>query len=241
MARVRTVWRLSLFVAAALLCSTSAEARFLQTDPVGYKDDLDLYAYTHGDPVNHTDPTGNDAYVNVWDDGRVEINLPVHFTGDGATSTQVTRVTNDIQSGWTGQIGPYNVTTTVQAVVPGQPGAPPVVNNGVITTGPTEPASANGGHSYVHNGYDMHLSVADVNGQGVPTGNPGETSESAKGNHTSRHEAGHLMGLPDVAGDHGGIMDHGHGTKVTPSDVKGIIDSPNNIVKHCVANTGVCS
>ncbi|WP_443751055.1 RHS repeat domain-containing protein [Asticcacaulis solisilvae] len=32
--------------------------RFLQTDPIGSKDDLDLYAYTGGDPINGTDPTG---------------------------------------------------------------------------------------------------------------------------------------------------------------------------------------
>jgi RHS repeat-associated protein len=34
--------------------------RFLQTDPVGYKDDLDLYAYVGDDPVNGVDPTGDD-------------------------------------------------------------------------------------------------------------------------------------------------------------------------------------
>jgi hypothetical protein len=32
--------------------------RFLQMDPIGYKDDLDLYAYVGEDPLDHTDPDG---------------------------------------------------------------------------------------------------------------------------------------------------------------------------------------
>jgi RHS repeat-associated protein len=34
---------------------------FLQTDPVGYKDDLNLYAYVGEDPTNRSDPTGLEA------------------------------------------------------------------------------------------------------------------------------------------------------------------------------------
>jgi RHS repeat-associated protein len=51
------VGRLGLYYYKARMYSP-ALGRFLQTDPVGYRDDLNWYAYVGNNPINFTDPTG---------------------------------------------------------------------------------------------------------------------------------------------------------------------------------------
>jgi len=48
----------SLATAFLMIFASAADARFLQTDPVGYTADQNLYTYVANDPLNRTDPTG---------------------------------------------------------------------------------------------------------------------------------------------------------------------------------------
>ncbi len=55
----KTLWRALLpLLGVWLLSTTAANAMFLSADPIGTKDDPNLYLHVGLDPINNTDPTG---------------------------------------------------------------------------------------------------------------------------------------------------------------------------------------
>jgi hypothetical protein len=122
-------------LARALICTaivgSPAEARFLQVDPVGYKDEINLYAYVGDDPLNGADPTGMDAIVLIQDETHIQIILPVTFAGDAANAPNIAAFTSNVQQRWTGTFDGINVKTTV---VQGSSSLAPNVRNSVMPT-----------------------------------------------------------------------------------------------------------
>ena len=194
-----------------------ALGRFLQTDPTGVADDLNLYGYVGNGAINARDPSGLAAVVSKYGND-VYIVLTVVYTGPNAIARAAV-ADAAIQNAWTGNFGGLNVRTIVASVVANTPGSLAAAQGANMTTVNFVPS----GHASLTGGTrsNQTLTVGNWNDSASPL-------EYA-------HEAGHIMGLKDRYTSPPYTIDRGW-TGNLMAQLPGIVE-PRNI-SGVLANAG---
>jgi hypothetical protein len=152
-----------------LIWATPSKARFLQADPVGYEDQVNLYAYVGNDPLNATDPGGQ--AILTWS-SRNDVRMTIYYTVDQSRARarfSPEQVASSIASRFTGSttIGEETVRVTAEAIY-----VPPSQSAGVedlktitmFPVGELPRGGETGGRPYVADGMggsQVHLNATD--------------------------------------------------------------------------------